>query len=139
MIPSTVVFVASDAYDIFFQHSLSNPDSCMLFDRWRRMRESGIIVHFQRILRVTSGLPYFKDFVFNLSGFEEVSVIGRNDEVSSQMYRRRIDVALTTPIRKNASTLLKSKDLRVFSVITVRPLPASKYVDIRETCQKRPL
>jgi hypothetical protein len=87
VIPSTIVFVASDAHDNLFQLSLSDPDSCPMFDQWRYLRKSGITVDFQRILRFTSGLRYFKDFVFDLSGFEEGSVIGGNDQVFSQIYR----------------------------------------------------
>jgi serine/threonine protein kinase len=95
VIPSTVVFVAYDAHDNLFQLSLSDPGSCPMFDRCRHLRKSGITVNFQRILRLTSGLAYFNDFVFDLSGFEEGSVIGGNDRVSSQIYQRRIDGALT--------------------------------------------
>jgi hypothetical protein len=47
------------------------------------------------MLRFTSDLPYLKDFVFDLSGFEEGSVIGGNDRVSSHIYQRRIDGVLT--------------------------------------------
>jgi hypothetical protein len=46
---------------------------------------------------------------------------------------------MPTPIRKNASTPLKSKDLYVFSGITVGLLSASKYADITESCQIKPL
>jgi hypothetical protein len=51
----------------------------------------------------------------------------------------RVVTPIPMPIRKNASTLLKSKDLYVFSVITVGLLPASKYADITETYQTKPL
>jgi hypothetical protein len=82
VIPSTVVAVAYDSYDNFFQLSLSDPDSCPVFDRWRRLRKSGITVDFQRILWFASCLPCFKDFVLDQSGFEEKAVIGRNKGVS---------------------------------------------------------
>jgi hypothetical protein len=92
VISSTLLFVADPDLS---QLSLSDPDSCPMFDRWQRLRKSGITVDFQRILRFASSLPCFKDFVFDLSGFEERSVLGRNDRVSSQIYQLRIDVALT--------------------------------------------
>jgi serine/threonine protein kinase len=47
------------------------------------------------MLRLASAFPHFKDSGLDLSGFDERSVIGRNDRVSSQIYRRRIDGALT--------------------------------------------
>jgi hypothetical protein len=78
VIPSTVVFVAYDAHPNVSQLSLSDPDSCPMFDRWQRLRKSGITVDFQRILEFASYLPYFKDFVLDPSGFEEGSVISRN-------------------------------------------------------------
>jgi hypothetical protein len=94
VIPSTVAFVAYDAYPDLSQLSLSDPDSCPMFDRWRRLRQSGITVDFQRILGFASSLPSFKDFVLDPSGFEEKAVIGRNKGVSTQIYRRRIDEVL---------------------------------------------
>jgi hypothetical protein len=95
VIPSTVVFVAYDAHDHFSQLSLSDPDSCPMFDSWRRLRKSGITVDFQRIKGFASYFPCFKDFVLGPSGFEEKSVISRNKGVSSEIYQRRIDGALT--------------------------------------------
>jgi hypothetical protein len=65
-----------------------------MFDWWRRLRKSGIIVDFQRILVFVSYLPCFKDFVPDPSGLQEKSVIGRNKGVSTQIYQRRIDEAL---------------------------------------------
>jgi hypothetical protein len=86
VIPSTVVFVADDADPDLFQLPLSDPDSCRMFNRRRRLMKS---IDFQRTLRFASGLPRFKDFVFDLSGFEERSVIGRSQRVSRQIYLRR--------------------------------------------------
>jgi hypothetical protein len=95
VIPSTVAFVAYNAHADISQRSLSNPDSCPMFDRWQRLRKSGITVSFQRILGFPPYLPCFKDFVLDPSGFEERSVIGRNNGVSSQIYQRRINGELT--------------------------------------------
>jgi hypothetical protein len=89
------MFVAYDAHPDFFRLSLSDLDSCPMFDRWRRLRRLGIAVEFQRIRRFASGLSHLKDFVLDLSEFEKRSVIGRNDRVSSQIYRRRIDGSMT--------------------------------------------
>jgi hypothetical protein len=79
VIPSAVVFVADDADPSVFQLSLSGTDSCPMFDRWRRLMKSGVTVDFQRILRLAYGLPRLKDFVLDMSGFEERSVIGENN------------------------------------------------------------
>jgi hypothetical protein len=91
VIPSTVVFVAYNAHPDLSHLSLSEPDSCPMFNRWQRLRKSGITVDFQRILRFASHLPCFKDFVLGPSEFEEESVIGRNKGVLSQVCRRQID------------------------------------------------
>jgi hypothetical protein len=66
-------------HDNSFQLLLSDPSSCAMFHRRRRLRKSGITVDFQGILRFASCLPHLKDFVLDLSGFEERSVIDRND------------------------------------------------------------
>jgi serine/threonine protein kinase len=66
-----------------------------MFDRWQCLRQSGITVDFQQILGFASSLPRFKDFVLDLSGFEEKSVIGRNDRVSSEISQRWIDGVMT--------------------------------------------
>jgi hypothetical protein len=47
VIPSTVVFVAYDADPDLFHLSLSDPDSCPMFDRWWCLRTLGIAVDFQ--------------------------------------------------------------------------------------------
>jgi serine/threonine protein kinase len=107
MIPSTVVFVACDAHPNLSQLSLSDPDSCPIFDRWRHLRTLGIAVDFQRIRKFASSLPHFKDFVLDLSEFEERSVIGRNDRVSSQIYQRRIDGAMTVVKAISVSGLIE--------------------------------
>jgi hypothetical protein len=71
VIPSTVAFVAYDAHPGLSQLSLSNPDSCPMFDRWRRLMTSRIAVDFQQILRFASGLFHLNDFALDMSGFEE--------------------------------------------------------------------
>jgi hypothetical protein len=88
VIPSTALFVAHNTRPNPFQLSLSDPESCPMFDRWQRLRESGITVDFRR-------LPSFKNSVLDLSGFEEQSIVGRSDRISTQIYQRWIDRALT--------------------------------------------
>jgi hypothetical protein len=69
VIPSTVVSVAYDTDRDVFQLSLSDPDSCPMFGRWRHLKKSGITVDFQGILGFASYLPCFKDLVLDPSGF----------------------------------------------------------------------
>jgi hypothetical protein len=85
VIPSTVVFVVCDAGPDLSQLGFSDPNSCPMFDRWRRLRKSEITVDFQRIMGFASGLPHFRDFVFDPSGFEEGSIIGWNKGNSTQI------------------------------------------------------
>jgi serine/threonine protein kinase len=69
-----------------------------MFDRWRHLRESGIIVDFHRILRSDPSFRCFKDAVVDFSGFEEGSVIGqhdRRDRRLTQLHRRLIDGVFT--------------------------------------------
>jgi hypothetical protein len=91
VIPPTVLFVTHDAVPDIIQLSFSDPAFTLMFDRWRRLRKSGIIVDFQRILRFPSGPFHFKDYLLDLSAYEEGEVIRQNPRVLSQIYRRRSD------------------------------------------------
>jgi hypothetical protein len=79
-LPSAVLFVAHDAIGHPSGLSLCDEDSCLEFGRWRALRQSGIAVDFQRIVRgdACARLP------LDLTGFEEGSVIGE----ASRLYRR---------------------------------------------------
>jgi hypothetical protein len=95
VIASAVLCIAHNSDPYTDQLALSDPDSCPMFDRWRRLRNSGISVDCSGILRSASVLPHFKDSVLDLSGFETISVIGPSDRVLSQLYQQRINEALT--------------------------------------------
>jgi hypothetical protein len=82
-ISSTVQFIAHDASPDPSQLSLCDEDSCAEFCRWRRLRQSGIVVDFRRIVRGGAGACPPLD----LTGFEEGSVIGE----ASRLYRRAKD------------------------------------------------
>jgi hypothetical protein len=71
VIPSTILFVAHDAHPRLSQLSLSDPDSSPAFDRWRRLRLSGVAVDFQRILRAASGLGGLEESALDLAAFDE--------------------------------------------------------------------
>jgi hypothetical protein len=113
VIPSTIVFVAYDVHPDLSQLSLSDPNSCPMFDRSRRLSKSGITIDFQRILGFPSYLLCFKDFVLDPSGFEEGSAIGRNKGVSTQMYRRTIDGGLVVVKAISLSGSIRRRQLEI--------------------------
>jgi hypothetical protein len=67
--------MAYDAIDIRSQICHVDGDSCHEFDRWLELKRSGLRVDFRRVERVGSGLQCLKDYVVNLSRFEEGSNI----------------------------------------------------------------
>jgi hypothetical protein len=77
------LFVAHDAVSDLFQLSFSDPDFSPVFDRWRRLRKSGIIVDFQRILRFPSGPFHFKKYRLDLSACEEEEIMSQDARVFS--------------------------------------------------------
>jgi hypothetical protein len=87
-IPSTILFIASDAVDIVSQMKLVDGDSCPEFDRWLQLKRSGIAIDFQGIRRVGFDIPCLGDYTVNLSAFEEKSIICDSDEVPNQIYHR---------------------------------------------------
>jgi serine/threonine protein kinase len=94
LLPSTLVFLAHDAHSDLSRLSLSDPDFCSVFDRWRRVRESGAAVDFRPILRQRPDHPCFKKSVFDIAELEEESVLLEADQSSSRLYRRRGDGSL---------------------------------------------
>jgi hypothetical protein len=91
VIPSTVVFIACDAFRNVSQISIANSDFCQEFDRWRELRAIRIAVDFRRILRFGYGLGELKDYEINVRIFEAVSVFGVFDRILSEGYLRRED------------------------------------------------
>jgi hypothetical protein len=75
LLPSTLVFLAHDAHADPFRLSLSDPDFCSLFDRWRSVRTSGVAVDFRRIQKPRLDHPCFKKSVFDGTELEEESVL----------------------------------------------------------------
>jgi serine/threonine protein kinase len=91
LIPSTILFIASDAIDISSRISLVDGDFCPEFDRWLQLRRSNIAIDFRRIQRVGFGLKCLRDYVVNLSIFEEKSMICESNEVPNEIYHRTED------------------------------------------------
>jgi hypothetical protein len=91
LIPSTILFIASDAFDIPSQIRLVDGDCCPEFDQWLELRRSFISGDFRRIESVGFGLPCLRDYNVNLSIFEERSMIVESDSVPNQIYDRLED------------------------------------------------
>jgi hypothetical protein len=75
VLPSTVLFIASNAVDNPCQISLAGGDSCPEFGQWHRLLASGVVVDFRRIRRITSDLGTLAEYEFDLSRFNETSVL----------------------------------------------------------------
>jgi predicted metal-binding protein len=107
LIPSTILFIASDAIDIDSQIWLIDGDSCPEFDRWLQLRRSGIAIDFRRIQRVGFGIPCLRDYTVNLSEFDERSVICDSNVSPHQIYHRIEDEFLvcmkSKPLSENVS------------------------------------
>jgi hypothetical protein len=94
IIPSTILFVACDAIFDFSKIFLTDYDFCPEFHQWLRWRMNDIRIDFRRILRLDSGLPDLMDYLFDVSRFEEGSVLCGCEGVSNQLYRRLDDGCL---------------------------------------------
>jgi hypothetical protein len=88
VIPCNIQFIDSSAFGSAsflnnLQITLDDCDFCPEFDRWRRLRQSGIALDFRRVLRIKYGLHDLKDYVVDLSTFEESPTL---DECDSRRY-----------------------------------------------------
>jgi hypothetical protein len=85
------MFIAYDAIKIGSQICLVDSDYCPEFDRWLKLKKPGLRVHFRRIQRVGSGFWCLRDYVVNLSSFEEGSMMDNSDEIEKEIYYRAED------------------------------------------------
>jgi serine/threonine protein kinase len=88
------MFLTNDTHTNPSQLSLSDPDFCSVFDRWRRVTESSVSVDFRPILKPRPDHPCFKDSVFDITELEEQPVLLEADRSSSRLYRMRQDRSL---------------------------------------------
>jgi hypothetical protein len=84
VIPCNIQFIDSTAFGSAsslnpLQITLDDCDFCPEFDRWRRLRRTGISLDFRRILKVSCDLHNFKDYFVDLSVFEEESTLNKSD------------------------------------------------------------
>jgi serine/threonine protein kinase len=88
VIPSTVCFIASNAFDPECRLSLLDGSSCPEFERWSAVRGLDSNIDFRRIQKLCSGLRRFSDCVIDLSGFEGGDAMGVSGTGSAHLYRR---------------------------------------------------
>jgi hypothetical protein len=94
LIPSTILFIAFDAFHITSEIGLVDGDCCPEFDQWLELRRSGIKSDFRRIERVGFGLRCLRDSDVNLSIFEERSIIVESASIRNEIYDRLEDELL---------------------------------------------
>jgi hypothetical protein len=94
VIPSTILFVASDAIPASLQIRLENCNSCPEFDHWLDLRKKSIEIDFRRILKFDSDLAAFTAYLIDISLFEEISVECGIGGVLSEIYQRQDDGCL---------------------------------------------
>jgi tRNA A-37 threonylcarbamoyl transferase component Bud32 len=126
LIPSTTLFIASDAVDVASQIRLMDMDCRPDFDRWLQLKRLGIAIDFRRIRRVGFGVRYFGDYIINLSEFGERSLICNSDEVRNEIYHRTEDEFLV---------YLKPKPLSE----DVEESEIEKLINLRHPCIAAPI
>jgi hypothetical protein len=94
LIPPTILFIASDAVYIASQISHLDTDSCPELNRWRDLKKSDIEIDFRRIEKLNFGRACLRDYVVNVSTFEDRSVIGDSAEVLNEISHRIDDELL---------------------------------------------
>jgi hypothetical protein len=87
-------FLAHDPDSDLSQLAFSDFYFCSVFDRWRRVRESDVVVDFRPILKPRPDHPCFKDSVFDITELEEQPILFEADRSSSRLYRMRQDRSL---------------------------------------------
>jgi serine/threonine protein kinase len=140
LLPSTLVFLTHDAYSNLSRLSLSNPDFCSVFDRWRCLGESGVAVDFRPILKPRPDHPCFKDYVFDITELEEESVLLEVDRRSSRLYRKRGDGSLIVVKSISLSDSISKSQIEseIANLVNLRhPLIASPIVFAESTAPRR--
>jgi hypothetical protein len=88
LIPSSILFIASDAMDIASQIRFIDGDSCPEFDRWLDLKGSDIAIDFRRIGRFGFDVRCMGDYIVKVSEIEARSIICDSDEISNEIYHR---------------------------------------------------
>jgi serine/threonine protein kinase len=130
LIPPTILFVASDAVDRVSQIKLIDEYCCPELDRWLNLKKLNIAIDFRRIHRVGFDIPYLRDYIVNVSVFEESSMICDTNEVRNEICHRNED---------EFSVLMKSIPLleRIEKSRLEREL--EKLINLRHPCIAAPI
>jgi hypothetical protein len=114
IIPSTIRFIASEAFCHLPKVSLSDHDSCPEFDRWLTLKMRDIDIDFRRILSCDPNLLDLTDSLSDVSDFEEESLLCEG--VSCQLYRRSDDgcliVVKSLPLLTSLDPIKSTMNLR---------------------------
>jgi serine/threonine protein kinase len=115
LIPSTILFIASDAIDLASQIRLIDGYFSCEFDRWLQLRRSGIAIDFRRIESVGFDVRCFGDYIVNVSVFEEKSTTRGSNEIPKEIYHRIEDEFLvflkSKPLSENVSESRIGKEI----------------------------
>jgi serine/threonine protein kinase len=125
LIPSIILFIASDATEITSEIKLIDGDSCPEFARWLQLKRSGIRVDFRRIEKVGLSLPCLKDYHLNISEFKERSIICELGAESNGIYDR---------VEDEFSVFVKSIALREGLEETEMEKEIEKLMNLRHPC-----
>jgi serine/threonine protein kinase len=113
ILPSTIRFVAFDAIPNHFQICMADCDSCVEFDRWQQLRESGIAVDFRHNFRIDSDFGWENNCLIDLSVFEDGSRLDRIEGDYGEIYRRSEDGSLVIVNSKNG---IESKESLIHEI-----------------------
>jgi hypothetical protein len=119
-IPPTVTFVAFNVIPNPSKIFISDHASCPEFDHWRELRKCHIEVDFRRILRAGCGFGDLSDYQIDLSVFEEISILGDSDNVSSQIYQRWDDGSVFVVKSKHHWKSRKNCEIELENLLNLR-------------------
>jgi hypothetical protein len=91
IVPSTILFIASDAAPDPLQISIADIDSCPEYGRWQQLRRQGQVVDFRRICRSSSDLSSLSDRLLNHCELSEGPDLSESDGISTRIYQGRAD------------------------------------------------
>jgi serine/threonine protein kinase len=91
IVPSTILFIASDIAEEPNRITICGLDSCREYNRWERMQRSAMRIDFRRICWFSSGLPSLSDCLFDFSGLIENSQLKASDVISTQLSQESDD------------------------------------------------
>jgi hypothetical protein len=86
IVPSTILFIASDAAPDPHHISMADNDSSDEFDRWQHLQGFGIQIDFRRMIRFDWMFTCRSDSLLDLSRLNAGSLLNASDRLSTQIY-----------------------------------------------------